>query len=151
MRHTITILVSLALLTYITTSFSACDHKPSISESSVQVWDSLQVTASAYNSVRSQTGIGDPTRTAWGDTLVPGLKAIAVSRDLIRKGLSHNTPVIIEGFEGIYLVKDKMHYRWKNKIDIYMGEDINEALKFGRKKLKIYFLTPKDSLVTPGV
>lgn len=151
MRYTITILVSLALLTYMTTSFSACEHKPSTKGNEVKVWDSLQVTASAYNSVRSQTGIGDPTRTAWGDTLTPGLKAIAVSRDLIRKGLSHNTPVIIEGFEGVYLVKDKMHYRWKNKIDIYMGEDIEEALKFGRRKLKIYFLNPKDSLVTPRI
>jgi hypothetical protein len=40
---------------------------------------------------------------AWGDTLEPGMKAIAVSRDLIRLGLVHNTYVTIEALPGRYI------------------------------------------------
>ncbi len=47
---------------------------------------------------------------------------------------------------GVYFVKDKMHHRWKNKIDIYMGEDVKKTRKWGRKKIKIYYLVQKDSL-----
>jgi len=127
-------------------SFSACNFNSENSEESATVWDTLEVTASAYNSVSWQTGAGGANITAWGDTLKPGLKAIAVSRDLIKKGLDHTTPVKIEGFDGIYLVKDKMHYRWRNKIDIYMGVDVKKARNFGRKKLTIYYEVPRDSI-----
>jgi 3D (Asp-Asp-Asp) domain-containing protein len=126
-------------------SFSACNFSNKEPEPTT-VWDTLEVTASAYNSLSWQTGAGGANITAWGDTLKPGLKAIAVSRDLIKKGLDHNTPVKIEGFNGVFHVKDKMHYRWKNKIDIYMDEDVKKARKFGRKKLKIYFEVPADSI-----
>ncbi|MFD2518647.1 3D domain-containing protein [Salinimicrobium flavum] len=103
---------------------------------------SILVTASAYNSLAVQ-GEGDPSITAWGDTLTPGVRSIAVSRDLLEKGLSYQTPVRIEGLEGIYIVNDKMHPRWKNKIDIYMGIDREKALKWGRKKVVITF--PADN------
>lgn len=126
-------------------SFSACNFNNKNSESPT-VWDTLEVSASAYNSVSWQTGAGGANITAWGDTLKPGLNAIAVSRDLIKRGLDHNTRVKIEGFDSVFLVKDKMHYRWKNKIDIYMGEDVKKARKFGRKKLKIYYEVPRDSI-----
>jgi len=126
--------------------FAACNFNNKGSEESNVNWDTLSVKVSAYNSVSWQTGAGGANITAWGDTLKPGLKAIAVSRDLIPKGLDHNTQVKIEGFDGVFRVKDKMHYRWKNKIDIYMGEDVQKARKFGRKKLIIYFAVPKDSI-----
>lgn len=106
-------------------------------------WDSMEVTASAYNSVVSQTS-DNPFITAFGDSLKPGLKYIAVSRDLLKKGLKHNTPVIIEGFKDVYLVKDKMHWRWRNRIDIYMGNDIEAAKQWGRKKVCIDFRVPDD-------
>lgn len=125
-------------------NLSACDLAPKKMEKMQVEWDSLSVTVSAYNSVPYQTGAGGANITAWGDTLKPGVNAIAVSRDLLKKGLKYNTPVKIQGFDETFLVKDKMHYRWKNKIDIYMGEDIQKARKFGRKKLCIYF--PKDTL-----
>ena len=99
------------------------------------------VTASAYNSTTKQTD-GDPHFTAYGDSLYPGLKYIAVSNDLVRKGLKYNTPVIIEGFEGFYLVKDRMHPRWRNKIDIYMGLDIEAAKEWGRRKVCIDYAIP---------
>lgn len=101
-------------------------------------WEKITVTASAYNSLKSQ-GEGNPLVTAWGDTLNPEVQSIAVSRDLIRRGLTHKTPVKIEGFDGIFIVNDKMHPRWRNKIDIYMGEDRKKALKWGRRKVEIAF------------
>ena len=70
---------------------------------------------------------------------MPGMKCIAVSRDLLISGLKYNTLVAIEGFDGVFLVKDKMHSRWKNRIDIYMGNDIKAAKEWGRKKLNINF------------
>ncbi|HUH28053.1 hypothetical protein [Gelidibacter sp.] len=110
-------------------------------EASEYVWDSVVVTASAYNSTVRQTS-GNPNITAFGDTLKPGMKYIAVSRDLLRKGLKHNTPVVIEGFDGVYLVKDKMHRKWRNHIDIYMGEDIEAARAWGRRKVCVDFRLP---------
>jgi 3D (Asp-Asp-Asp) domain-containing protein len=97
---------------------------------------SLKVSASAYNSVKSQTS-GNPSIGAWGDRLKPGMKAIAVSRDLIKMGLKHNARVKIDGLPGTYLVKDKMHKRWKRKIDIYMGIDIKAARQWGKRKVTI--------------
>lgn len=102
------------------------------------IWKEMEVTATAYNSVSWQTA-NHPNVAAWGDTLKPGMKCIAISRDLLKLGLDHNTPVRIEGLQGIYLVKDKMHYRWRNKIDIYMGQDIQKAREWGRKKVKILY------------
>jgi 3D (Asp-Asp-Asp) domain-containing protein len=102
-------------------------------------WIDMEVVATAYNSTAAQTE-GDPNITAWGDTLTPTTKSIAVSRDLIEKGLTHNTKVKIEGFEGIYVVNDKMHSKWRNRIDIYFGADVKAARQWGRKKVKIRFL-----------
>lgn len=99
-------------------------------------WNSALVTATAYNSLAYQTN-SNPHITAFGDSLKPGLKYIAVSRDLLNKGLTHNTPVKIEGLTGIYLVKDKMHFRWKNRIDIYMGVNVDSALQWGKKRICI--------------
>lgn len=119
--------------------FVSCKDKEAPPE--MYVWDSIIVTASAYNSTKAQTE-GNPNLTAFGDTLRPGMKYIAVSRDLLRKGLKHNTPVVIEGFEGLYLVKDKMHHKWRNKIDIYMGNDINAARQWGRRKVCMDYRLP---------
>ena len=108
------------------------------------IWRSRVVNVSAYNSTVAQTD-GLPTLAAWNDTLVPGMKAIAVSRDLIALGLDHNAQVKIEGFDGVFLVKDKMARRMRNKIDIYMGHDIEKAKAWGIKKLKIQFRVRRDS------
>lgn len=110
------------------------------------VWKELEVKATAYNSTKAQT-LGNPNIAAWGDSLKPGMKCIAVSRDLIRLGLTHNTPVKIEGLDSIYLVKDKMHRRKRNQIDIYMGKDVRKAKKWGVKQLKIQYGVLKDSTV----
>ncbi len=119
----------------------SCNEK----EEDEYIWVPMKVTATAYNSLPSQTSYIHPGITAWGDSLKPGMKYIAVSRDLIRKGLAYNTMVKIEGFDSVYLVKDKMHHRWRNKIDIYMGLDKDKAMKWGRKKVEIQFAVKKDS------
>ena len=106
---------------------SSCSHR-----------NELEVTATAYNSVPSQTS-AQPNIGAWGHTLKPGMKVIAVSRDLLDLGLTKETPVKIEGLEGEYLVLDKMNKRWRRKIDIYMGNDIQAAREWGKQTVTIYW------------
>ncbi len=98
--------------------------------------NSLEVTATAYTSSIDETD-STPSLAAWGDTLRPGMKAISVSRDLIKKGLSHGVKVSIEGLEGKYTVLDKMSKKWKNKIDVYMGTDKKAAKEWGKRKAVI--------------
>lgn len=98
---------------------------------------SLRVTATAYNSLRAQTD-STPNIAAWGDRLRPGMRVIAVSRDLLRRsGLKRNTLVKIQGYPGTYRVKDKMNRRFSKRIDIYMGKDRRKARKFGKRKVVI--------------
>ena len=104
---------------------------------------SLKVTASAYTSSVGETD-DTPNLAAWGDTLKPGMKSIAVSRDLIDMGLTHNQEVTIEGLDGTYLVLDKMNKRWKKKIDIYMGEDVNKARQWGKKEVVIHWTVEEE-------
>ena len=102
------------------------------------------VTATAYNSLASQTHPEHASITAWGDTLKPGMKSIAVSRDLIQQGLTHNKEVRIDGLPGVYLVLDKMNARWKNRIDIYMGHNVEMAKEWGRQNVAISYKIRKD-------
>ena len=97
----------------------------------------IKVHASAYNSHPSQTHHLHPSVAAWGDTLKPGMKAIAVSRDLLDSGLTHEKQVKISGLEGKYTVLDKMNRRWEKRIDIYMGNDRDSAINWGVKTVKI--------------
>ena len=98
----------------------------------------LKVTATAYNSVPGQTQ-NDPSLTAWGKTLVPGMKAIAVSHDLIAMGLRHGVKVRISGLPGTYTVMDKLHKRWKRRIDIYMGNNVKSARQWGKRQVTIHW------------
>jgi len=100
----------------------------------------LSVTATAFNSVQAQTD-STPTLAAWGDILKPGMKAIAVSRDLLDEGLSHGSKVRIDGLPGEYVVLDKMAERMKQGIDIYMGTDIDAAKDWGKRKVRIRWRT----------
>ena len=55
----------------------------------------LEVTATAYTTdggLFAKKALG-----AWGDEMKPGMKVIAVSRDLLAEGLTHKTKVRIEG------------------------------------------------------
>jgi len=99
---------------------------------------SAVVTASAYNSVPAQTK-GDPTVAAWGDKLKPGMKAIAVSRDLLERGLTRGAEVRIEGLSGTFKVLDKMNARWTRRIDIFMGKDVEAAREWGKQQVTVHW------------
>ncbi|PHS70341.1 MAG: hypothetical protein COB23_04290 [Methylophaga sp.] len=99
---------------------------------------SIEVTATAYTSSTNETD-STPYLAAWGNTLKPGIKAIAVSRDLIELGVTNGVEVSIEGLPGTYKVLDKMNKRWTKKIDIYMGDDIKKAKEWGNKTVYIYW------------
>lgn len=110
------------------------------------VFNSFEVTATAYNSLPYQTN-SNPSITAFGDSLKPGLSYIAVSRDLLDSGLVHNTVVKIEGFDSLFLVKDKMNRRWRKRIDIYMGLDVQKARNWGKRNVNIEYCIPiQDSI-----
>jgi LysM repeat protein len=100
---------------------------------------SLRVTATAYTSHAKQTD-DTPFLAAWNNRLVPGMKSIAVSRDLLAiYGMRNGTKVRISGLPGVYRVRDKMNKRYKRRIDIYMGLDRQKALQWGRRSVKIYW------------
>lgn len=128
----------------------ACEEEKKPKPIDPYIWKTITVTATAYNSLAYQTS-DQPQIAAWGDSLKLGMKCIAVSRDLIGKGLNRNTEVRLEGFDSIFLVKDKMHYKWKNRIDIYMGVDVKKAKKWGVKKLKLEYKVLRDSLSEPNI
>jgi len=102
-----------------------------------------EVTATAYTLSEAETKKGNVGLAAWGDQLEPGMKAIAVSRDLIPLGLGHETVVTIEGLDGEYVVRDKMNRRWASKIDILMN-DRATALEWGKQTVTITWQMPES-------
>lgn len=99
----------------------------------------LRVTATAYTSHVGQTD-KTPFLAAWNNRLRPGMKIIAVSRDMLtRYGMKNGTKVRIAGLPGYYRVRDKMNKRFKKRIDIYMGVNKRKALRWGRRSVVIYW------------
>jgi len=99
----------------------------------------LRVTATAYSSHKSQTD-KTPFLAAWNNRLRPGMKSIAVSRDMLtRYGMKNGTKVRIAGLPGFYRVRDKMNKRYRKRIDIYMGLNKRKALRWGRRSVVIYW------------
>ncbi len=96
----------------------------------------LIVTATAYTSCHRETD-RTPYLAAWNNRLKPSIKSIAVSRDLLKLGLTNGTKVKISGLKGHYVVLDKMNKRWKKKIDIYMGCNLKKAKRWGKRKVTI--------------
>ena len=102
----------------------------------------MQVHSTAYTSCLKKRYAKYPMG-AWGDALTPTCKSIAVSGDLLKMGLTYRTRVRIEGLEGEYVVMDKMHPKWKKKIDVYMGNDFQKARYWGCRNVMISW--EKDS------
>jgi len=99
----------------------------------------LRVTATAYSSHRGQTD-KTPFLAAWNNRIRPGMKIIAVSRDMLTTyGLRNGSKVRIGGLPGLYTVRDKMNKRYRKRIDIYMGTNRRKALRWGRRSVMIYF------------
>jgi 3D (Asp-Asp-Asp) domain-containing protein len=122
-------------LAFVALPSAACATTPATS--------SLVVTATAYNSLHGQTN-GTPDIAAWGDRLEPGMKAIAVSKDLQNAGLTRGMKVKIEGLPGEYVVLDRMPSRWQKRIDIYMGEDVGAARQWGKREVRIHWTPLSD-------
>lgn len=103
----------------------------------------LDVVATAYNSTHAQTD-GDPHIGAWGDRLdrVKDARVIAVSRDLLKRGLTRGQRVKLHGYKGEFVVLDKMSKRWRNHIDLFMDKDLHGARRFGRRRVKISWEVP---------
>lgn len=119
------------------TTFS-CESQP------VAVQKCWTVSASAYNSVPYQTRPGTPGNIgAWGDVLVDSIPSIAISRDLLDSGLVHGAMVYVEGYTMPFVVNDKMNKRYRNKIDLHLGTDIEKAKQFGNQKLRICIDIPR--------
>lgn len=90
--------------------------------------DKIKVTVTVYNPVSNQCD-NTPLITADNskidlDKLNKGkIKWVAVSRDLLKKGISYGDKVKIISKEdpainGVYEVHDTMHKRWTNRIDL---------------------------------
>lgn len=122
----------IGLVAALVLALSAC------SNADAEGWHTMTVTASAYTLSPSETDDGPTGLAAWGDVLKPGMKAVAVSRDLIKKGLGHGAKVKIEGLDGVYTVRDKMNKRWEKKIDI-LFEKRKKALEWGKKTVTIHW------------
>jgi LysM repeat protein len=99
----------------------------------------LRVTATAYSSHHAQTD-KTPFLAAWNNRIRPGMKIIAVSRDMLtRYGLRNGSKVRIGGLPGLYTVRDKMNKRYRKRIDIYMGTNRRRALRWGRRSVMLYY------------
>ena len=105
----------------------------------------MNVKASAYNSTPAQTD-ADPNEGAWGDAIKPGMKVIAVSSDLVEAGLNRGIRVEIEGLSGTWTVLDRTASRHRNRIDIYMGVDVDAAREWGIKDATISWPAGPESL-----
>lgn len=126
----------IALILVMTSILAGCNYD--LAEQSPLNLQELEVTATAYTSTPGQTD-DTPNIAAWGDVLEPGMKAIAVSRDLLELGLKHGDKVRIEGLDGEFTVLDKMNKRWERKIDIYMGDDLEDAKDWGKQQVTIFW------------
>jgi len=88
--------------------------------------------ATAYNATPDQTD-DTPDVCACEDKIRLGI--IAISRDPEKSGLTRGKEVLIEGI-GKVVVMDRIHYRKRNQIDLYM-ENYKDAVEFGVKDLTI--------------
>ena len=99
----------------------------------------LRVTATAYSSHSNQTD-STPFLAAWNNRIRPGMRIIAVSRDMLTKyRMKNGTRIRIGGLPGYYTVRDKMNKRYKKRIDIYMGMNRRKALRWGKRSVVIYW------------
>ena len=99
---------------------------------------SMTVTATAYNSTPAQTS-GNPNEGAGSDEIRPGMKVLAVSPDLIESGLNRGTKVRIDGVDGVWTALDRTASRFSNRIDLYMGTDVDAAVTWGIKEVTIFW------------
>ena len=67
-------------------------------------------------------------------------RIIAVSRDLEAKGFKMNSIVVVSNardMNGLWVVRDRMHKRWTNRIDFLVDETLKGG-KWNNVKIKLY-------------
>ena len=129
-RTTILIVLVFMFLPYKST-IQQLETKPEI-EKVDEVIPHDVVTLTTYSVSEGETD-STPLITASGFKINPTNpkrhRIIAVSRDLKRK-YKFGEKVRIEGagkYNGIYTIRDLMHHRWKNKIDILINPSDNHT------------------------
>ena len=106
------------------------------------------VTATTYSITEGETD-STPLLTASGFKINPNNpkkhRIIAVSRDLKRKyRFGQRVRITNAGkYNGEYVVRDLMHHRWKNKIDILINPDDKQTKL---RKVKMYRVEVKNKL-----
>lgn len=90
----------------------------------------IPVTATVYHAVRAQTD-DTPHILADGTTIdvnrAGSYRFVGLSRDLF-KVFSFGDTVRVSGageFDGLWVVRDKMNRRWRNRIDFLVDQDIH--------------------------
>lgn len=120
------------------TAFSACARRPPQPPPTArppQGANEIEVTAHAFTSSVAETD-AQPTLSASGRELRPGMRAIAVSPDLLAMGLGFGTRVTIDGL-GEWTVLDRMADSHHRAIDLYMGNDREAAVRFGKRRVRM--------------
>lgn len=84
----------------------------------------------------------EPPRGSWGDELVPGTKALAVSPDLVARGLSRGVRVRIEGLPASYRVRHRLGDAAHERVEIFMGTDAEAARRWRERRARIWWETP---------
>lgn len=105
---------------------------------------STEVTVTAYNAVPAQTD-STPWIGACNVRLREDQRPVAVSRDLFEQGLDCGAEVALEGEEENYIVMDKMHGRHSQRIDLFMGRDVDSAREFGVEQRRIWWYDDTDT------
>jgi 3D (Asp-Asp-Asp) domain-containing protein len=132
-------LISFLLLLVPYTERPLLKFKESLIEEKEEDYVSVNVTT--YSIKAAQTD-ETPLITASGfvlDSINPKKdRVIAVSRDL-KKKIKFGQRVRVTGigkYDGIYVVRDLMHHRWRKKIDILINPD-DKPISFRKAKLFI--------------
>ena len=94
----------------------------------------VNVTVTAYSPRKSETD-STPLITAFQKPVKHGI--IGISRDLERLyGWKEGDEILLEGI-GIFEVGDRMHHRWKRRIDVFHW-NTQDAKNFGIKQVTGY-------------
>jgi hypothetical protein len=100
---------------------------------------SVVVGAFAVELRRPEAG---PWRGSWGDELRPGMKAVAVSPDLVQRGLERGTRVRIEGMPSAYRVRHQLSAATHERVEIFMGTDAAAAQRWHERRARIWWAKP---------
>jgi len=86
-----------------------------------------------------------PYITASGARVRPGI--CAISRDLEKVGFTFGKTIYVEGL-GSFEIQDRMHKRWKNRIDVLVMSK-RQARRFGKiENVSVFVSEPTTPSVT---